>query len=115
MQSLTAAHLKEMLDREEDVHLIDVLPRASFAKRQLPGAVNVSQYDDSFLERIATLVGDKDATIVVYCVSKSCNASMKAAQKLVEAGYANVFDFEGGVKEWEAAGYPRGRGAGASR
>jgi rhodanese-related sulfurtransferase len=41
----------------------------------------------------------------VYCASRSCTASPTLAQKLVDIGFTNVVDFEGGIAEWEHAGY----------
>jgi hypothetical protein len=32
--------------------------------------------------------------------------SPKAAKKLESAGYAEVYDFVGGLKEWEGSGFP---------
>jgi rhodanese-related sulfurtransferase len=103
---LSATQLQSMLARGDELLLIDVLPPVSFSKGHLPGAVNVSFYEDGFLERIDALACDRDATVVVACVSASCNASAKAAELLAGAGYANVFDFEGGLREWEEAGFP---------
>ena len=105
MQTLTAQRLREMQEHGEDFHLINVLPALSFAKVRLPRSINISAYDDDFLDRIESLVDDRDDTLVLYCLTESCNASSKAALRLLDAGYTAVFDFAGGVKEWQAAGY----------
>lgn len=47
---------------------------------------------------------DKNAKIVVYC--RSGRMSAIAAKELLEIGYKNIFDLRGGMKAWEAAGYP---------
>jgi len=38
--------------------------------------------------------------IVVYCYSKTCDASNQLALELFRAGFTNVVDYEGGIIEW---------------
>lgn len=56
----------------------------------------IGQYPDK-------LPADKNAKIVLYC--RSGSMSTEAAQALVERGYTNVWELEGGMNAWERAGY----------
>ena len=47
---------------------------------------------------------DKDDKIVLYC--RSDRMSTIAAEELVKLGYTDVWNLEGGMVEWERAGYP---------
>ncbi len=47
---------------------------------------------------------EKDAKIVLYC--RSDNMSNIAAKALVEHGYTNLYNLDGGFNAWKAAGLP---------
>lgn len=47
---------------------------------------------------------EKDAKIVLYC--RSDRMSRIAAERLVELGYTNLWNLDGGFNAWENAGLP---------
>jgi rhodanese-related sulfurtransferase len=57
---------------------------------------------DQLASRAAELPADKDARIVVYC--RSGNQSATAAQTLVDLGYTDVVNVDGGMVAWTASG-----------
>lgn len=101
MQSITRDDLKRMNEQQhEDFVLINVLPRDAFQKRHIRTSINVPGGDDDFVETVERVAGGKDRKIVVYCASFDCDASPKAGRKLEEAGFTQVYDYEGGTEDW---------------
>lgn len=97
--------LKAMLDRNDDMVILDVLPAESFMKHHLPGAINIPLTDENFETLVDRMIPDKSVPVIVYCANRECQASPKAAQKLGEMGYKNVSDYENGLQEWMELGY----------
>ena len=104
MRTLTAEELKQKKERGEDFVLINTLSEDDFEATHIPDAINIPQEHDDFVQRVEQRAGSKDKPIVVYCARTECQSSHHAAEKLEEAGFRNVFDFEGGAEEWKSAG-----------
>ncbi len=82
--------LKEDLENK-DFFLLDVhIPEQA----HIPGTDEFIDYRD-ISENIDKLPTDKDSKIIIYCRSGSMSRS--AAQDLVNLGYTNVYDLEGGI------------------
>jgi rhodanese-related sulfurtransferase len=95
--------VKRKIDRGDDFVLIEVLEPDAFREKHIKGAINIP------LGRIGREARDRfdpEEEIVVYCADKACTASPKAAEKLENLGFKNVYDYEGGKADWDRAGYP---------
>lgn len=96
--SISAGELQTMLENK-DFQLIDVhIPEQEHVKNSdafIP-------YND--IDSIVNQIGDdKDAKVVLYC--RSGSMSKDAAKKLVDLGYTNIYELDGGINEWVSSGY----------
>lgn len=105
MQTISREQAKELIDQRDGLFVIETLDEKYFRKFHLPGAHNVP-LDDSFGQNVAELAPDKSAPILVYCMDAECEASSKAARKLEDLGYKEVYDYEAGKVDWKEAGLP---------
>ena len=105
MKTLTKEKLKQMIDDHEDFVLINVLAEEYFDQEHIPGSVNIPVKQEDFVDKVKARLPDKSKKVVVYCASFECQASTAAAKKLADDGYQDVYDYEGGIKEWKEAGY----------
>lgn len=80
--------------------VLDVRTPKEFAEGHLPNAVNIDVMDSaSFIKQIQLL--KKRKNYVVYC--RSGKRSLKASAILVQNGFKNIYNMEGGILEWKGA------------
>ena len=104
MTQITLAELKSRLASAVPPTLLEALPQRYYAQKHLPGA-RLFPHDQ--VEQLAPrVVPDKNAEIVVYCASRTCQNSHIAAQRLRALGYTDVAVYAGGKQEWEESGLP---------
>ncbi|MBL7875699.1 MAG: rhodanese-like domain-containing protein [Cyclobacteriaceae bacterium] len=84
----------------EDAILLDVRTEEEVRAGAIAGQMNVV-YDEAFATKLSNL---EQKPIFVYCGSGIRSA--KAARILREKGYTPVYEMEGGMKAWKAAGFP---------
>ena len=66
---------------------------------------------DETARRLNEYPADKNAKIIVYC--RSGRMSDIAVRALVQAGYTNVWNLDGGMIAWEQAGYSLSKNKGS--
>ena len=91
--------LTGMIDRKEDVVVVDVRFPTDFRKAHVPGAINLPK--GKWHEAGAL---SKDKLNVLYCYNQPCHMAAEAAVELLAQGYP-VVEMEGGFATWEANGY----------
>ena len=125
---VTTQTLRRMLDRGDDVILIDVLPAPRKPpslrpgalwlpkkRRNIPGSVWLPNTgygvlpieEEDYLRRNLLRVtgGDPSRALVFYCLA-DCWMSWNAAKRAVSWGYANVYWYPDGTDGWAEAGLP---------
>jgi len=80
-----------------NVQLIDVRTPEEFSEGAIQNAKNINVNDDFFESEVQKL--DKTKPVYVYC--RSGMRSQKAAQKMIELGFIQVIDLEGGFLSWK--------------
>lgn len=105
METISAEDLKRILTGADGTPVVNVLPTAEYERKHIPGTVNIPIESDEFVRRVEQRVNSKADAIVVYCMSASCDASERAAERLERAGFTNVKDYADGLDGWEQAGY----------
>ncbi|MGH8157779.1 MAG: rhodanese-like domain-containing protein [Rhodanobacter sp.] len=105
-RELSPAGLTGLINRENPL-LIDLSSIAEFEKMHVPGArhVAMSQFDPENKD----LAKAKELPVVVMDKDGRGN-SVKAAQRLVKAGFGKVHTLGGGVLAWHAAQLPVAKG-----
>ena len=85
---------------EPDVWVINVLSEEAYNDCHILGSLNVP------LKKLKTAAEkwNKEQEIIVYCASYTCPASKEAFKVLKELGFANIWAYEGGMKEWKQKG-----------
>ncbi|MBN2483190.1 MAG: rhodanese-like domain-containing protein [Candidatus Omnitrophica bacterium] len=92
----------EVLRRMEPrFKLVDVLDRDHYEKEHIDGAINLPL--EEIGRRHRDFLNENDV-IAVYCASFECQASTKAAEKLMKLGYPHVMDYKGGLKDCKESG-----------
>ncbi|MBU0615549.1 MAG: rhodanese-like domain-containing protein [Nanoarchaeota archaeon] len=96
---ISVEEAKTLIELDPELVIIDVSPK--YAQGHIPGAVNYYVGDGSLDAAIPDL--DKTKEYLVYCHVDS--ASILGAQKLVDAGFSDVYRLIGNYQAWVDAGY----------
>jgi thioredoxin 1 len=99
--TLNPASFKQKMEEVISFSLVDVRTPEEFGMNHIDGAENIDVNAASFATSAAKL--DQTKPVMVYC--KSGGRSATATALLKEMGYT-VYELEGGILKWQAAGLP---------
>ena len=86
---------KEMMDKDDGHIIVDVRRQDEYDSGHIPGAILIP--NESIGTEQPEELPDLNQIILIYC--RSGNRSKKAAQKLFDIGYTNIYEF-GGIIDW---------------
>ncbi len=91
-----------LLQSKPEHILLDVRSPEETAQAKLPEAMEINFYQNDFLDQVNLL--PKDKPVFVYC--RSGNRSGQAMEKMKDLGFVEVYNLNGGILAWKAAGLP---------
>ncbi|WP_457610008.1 rhodanese-like domain-containing protein [Lutibacter sp.] len=94
---ITLLSPSEFKEKSKDHQIIDVRTPSEFKEGFIEGAKNINLKDDDFAKEITSL--DKDKPVYIYC--RSGHRSGIAAKKMIDLGFKEVYDLQGGILNWE--------------
>lgn len=93
---LSVAELRQLLQDDVPVTMVDIRDEGSFASGNIPGSVSLIEFGvDTFVREVS-----KSAPLVVVCYHG--NSSQNAAQYMAEQGFTEVYSLDGGYTAWAA-------------
>jgi rhodanese-related sulfurtransferase len=96
---VSVAEFKKL--KRDNLHLLDTRGKEEYMISHLKNAREVGYY---WFDMRDVYDISRDATVVLYCAVG--NRSLRIAEKLIKAGYKNVFILYGGIFEWVNEGNP---------
>jgi len=101
VETITKEELLEKMDNHEPIQIVNVLSPEYYNLGFIRGSLKIPVEElDKKLKRL-----DKNKEIITYCAHNECSASRNAAEELAAKGF-QVKAYEGGIREWKAAGFP---------
>jgi rhodanese-related sulfurtransferase len=91
-----------LIDKKENVVVIDARSAEAYAISHIPDAVNIPHRT---MNNETTSKIDKSTLVVTYCDGIGCNASTKGAVNMTKLGF-RVKELMGGLDWWKRDGHP---------
>lgn len=100
IENITPEAFAKKINETPKAQILDVRTPEEFVSEHIENAINIDWLGDTFVASVKKL--DKTKPVFVYC--KSGGRSGKAVTKLQELGFESIYELEGGMMKWNAAG-----------
>lgn len=100
VKNISTTQAKELIDEEKDVFLLDVRTLEEYNEAHIKDAnlIPIQELEQN-INKIP-----KDKKVVVYCARGKRSAN--ACVMLKDKGLKELYNVEGGIKQWKSEGYP---------
>ncbi|MDP3679807.1 MAG: thioredoxin domain-containing protein [Flavobacterium sp.] len=100
IKTIDSKAFAEKIATTQNPQILDVRTPEEFTSDHIDNAKNINWLGNTFVSDVEKL--DKSQPVFVYC--KSGGRSQKAAEKLNELGFKTIYQLDGGMLKWDAAG-----------
>lgn len=100
VKSIKPEDFAQKIKATSQPQILDVRTPKEFSDQHLDNAVNINWNSEEFDKKVAEL--DQSKPVFVYCLSGG--RSSKAAGKLAELGFKEIYEMDGGIVKWNASG-----------
>ena len=100
VETIPAKVFAQKIKETPNAQILDVRTPAEFSSEHIDKANNVNWNGDNFVGEASSF--DKSKPVFVYC--KVGGRSAQAADKLQELGFTKIYNLDGGIMKWNAAG-----------
>lgn len=100
VKSLKPEEFAQKVGNGTEVQLVDVRTPEEFGEKRIKGAVNINVDDPAFETQMAKL--DKSKPVYLYCLSGG--RSSTAADWASKNGFKEVYNLDGGIRNWLNSG-----------
>ncbi|HLF62556.1 MAG TPA: rhodanese-like domain-containing protein [Saprospiraceae bacterium] len=94
---LSVSQFEKMRGAGVEMNVIDVRTPEEVSQGKIPDALEMDYQADDFEKKIDTL--EKEKSYILYCAAGG--RSSKAAEMMLQKGFKNVYNLEGGYEAWE--------------
>jgi rhodanese-related sulfurtransferase len=100
--TVSADDFQKKISSLKEVQLVDVRTPEEYREGHIKNSLNINVQGSSFEAEVAKL--DRKRPVMVYCRSGGRSAS--AQRMLIDMGFAEVINLDGGIRGWQSAGKP---------